>query len=123
MARAGRVSDAIAADWLADLIVRSPYLALMTADPFTVVDPLTVEVGGAYTRVAVSWLTVLRLLRNSGALVWTGIPAGTTVVGVAGFDLAFNGVMSFYAPITPQTFPAGGGLTIDDQGLFVGMDA
>lgn len=123
MARAGRVSDVVAGEWLADLAARSTHLALMVQDPFSVVDPLTVEVGGAYSRVMVSWLTSLRLLRNQGLLAWSGIPAGTQVVAIAGFDAGFNGAMSFSAPITPRFFPDGGGITIPAEDFFVGLDA
>lgn len=123
MARAGRVSDVVASAWLADLAARSTHLALMTQDPYSVVDPLTVEVGGAYSRVLVSWLTSLRLLRNAGALVWSGIPSGTQVVAIAGFDAGFNGAMSFSAPIPARFWPNGGGLTIPAEDFFVGLDS
>lgn len=122
--RTGRVSDVVAADWLADLAARSLFLGLMTADPYSVADPLTVEVTGlAYGRVPVTWLTSARLLRNEDLLAWIGIPAGTTIAAITGWDTAFNGVMSFSAPYGPTLWPAPGGLTIPAEDFFVGMDA
>lgn len=124
MPRAGRVSDDVAADWLADLAARSTYLGLATANPFGVADPLTVEVtGGGYSRVPVTWLTSARLLRNEFALAWVGIPPGTTVAYITGWNAAFNGDMSFATPYGPTLYAVTGGLLIPAEDFFVGLDA
>lgn len=125
MARTGRVADDVAADWLTDLATRATHLTLMTADPFSVVDPLTVEVtSGTYARASVNWTQGVRLLRNANMLVWTGIPVSTSVAAIAAFDAAFNGNLVASSPITPALFYAvAGGLTIAVDDFFLGLDA
>lgn len=122
-ARTGRVSDFTASKWLDSLAADTTHLALMLADPYTVIDPLTVEVAGTYTRVSVAWTKSVRLLRNTAALSWAGIPAGTTVVAIAGFTAAFNGVMTFSCPYGPVPYAGVGGLQVPANAFFVGLDA
>ena len=121
--RTGRVSDTIAAVWLAELVARTTHLTLMLADPFSVVDPLTVEPTGAFTRATVSWTVGPRLIRNTSQLVWTGIPVGSLIVAIVGMTAAFNGTVTFSAPHPPTSFPNGGGLIIPANQFFTGVDA
>lgn len=126
MARApGRVSDAIANEWLTLLATRTTHLSVMTGDPYSVADPLTLEpAGGVYARAAVAWTRTGRLLGNSNSLSWTGIPAGTVLTHLAGWDAAFNGAVTFAMPITPLDYSSvtGGGLIIPVMELLVGLD-
>lgn len=123
MTRAGRVADDVASDWLDDLITRCTHIGLCSADPLAVMDPLTVEpVNGVYHRSAVEWTKVARLLRNTGSLVWPGIPIGFVCTWYAGWDAYSNGNVVFSAPSPVLSFPNGGGFEIDPLDFFFGLD-
>lgn len=126
MARApGRVSDTIANDWLATLATRTTHLSVMTGDPYSVADPLTLEPsGGVYARAAVAWTRTGRLLGNSNVLSWIGLPPGTVLTHLSGWNAAFNGALTFAMPIDPLDYSqiAAGGLIIPVMELLVGLD-
>lgn len=122
--RVGRVSDALVVGWLDELAATTTHLSLVTQDPFTVADPLTVEpAGGVYSRAPVTWTRSGTVLRNAILLVWAGLPAGINIVGIAGFTAAFNGAPTLYHPVGPLAYPQGGGLTIPAEELFFRIGA
>ncbi len=121
MPRAGRVSDSQATRWLDDLI-RATHIGLSLQDPFSVADPLTVEVSAAsYARAAVTWSRSGRLNRNSVALSWTGLPANTSLWGLTAWVGGTNGEFVAGMPYA-LTLPTGGGFTLGVNGLYIGVD-
>lgn len=121
MPRAGRVFDNQATRWLDDLL-RATHLGLTLQDPFSVGDPLTVEVSaGTYARAAVGWARSGRLNRNTLQVSWTGLPIGTNVWGLVGWTAATNGEAVFAFPYA-VSLPSGGGFSIAANGVFVGVD-
>src|SRR6478609_3890785 len=108
MARAGRVFDNQATRWLDDLL-RATYLGISLQDPFSVADPLTVEVATA--RAPVTWVRSARLNRNAALLAWTGIPVGTNAWGLVGWTAGTNGEAVFAFPMA-LSLPSGGGFSL-----------
>lgn len=122
-ARAGRLSDYMAQLVLTDLATRATHVGLSLADPFSVGDPLTVEVQAVgYSRAAVTWTVVGRLLRNVNPLAWTGMSAGTQIVSMTLWNAATNGNLLANVPMTPLTLTIPGGFPVPANQLFVGLD-
>lgn len=131
MAYNGRFSTAQVGLWMDQIAELDLYLALFSSDPFTVVNPLTVElVGGAYTRQASSWTrsSVLAMTLNAAA-VFLGLPPGTTIAGVGGFDAPTNGNLVFRSLTvngsgvpTPVSLPSGGAYLISSGQYVIGVD-
>lgn len=118
---AGRITDTRLHPWLVELAAASDYVALCSVDPFTVGDPLSVEIGTS--RAAGTFARVSRLIRNTTILVWAGIPSGSSVGAFAGYDVSINGAPLWSVLISPVlTYPAGGSLTVAIDELFVGFD-
>lgn len=121
----GRVSPYLVTSWMDDLEARVHYLALMSADPYGVSDPLTVEVLGAlYARKAPAYVrTAYNLLVLDTAVVWNNLAPGTQVAAVAGFNAAFNGNM-LYADVldVPINYPVGGTYVLPAGEYYVGID-
>lgn len=122
MPRAGRVSDSQATRWLDDA-KRATHLGLSVQDPFSVADPASVEVaGGTYSRQPVLWTRSGRLNRNTDAVTFTGIPAGTVIVFIVGWSAPTGGEMVFAFPFS-LTLTAGGGFSLAASSIFFGLDA
>lgn len=85
------------------------WAALLTQDPRTVQDPLTVElVSSAYSRPEA---------RTSGGarpqINFLGIPAGATIAAIGMFDAPVNGNLRFiYVLDEPYQFGKGGSISI-----------
>lgn len=88
-----KIATALCTDLLAAL-AGNDYVALMLADPFSVTDPLTVEVAG-YSRSIVEWDIAERTIAAVDDLLFAGVPSGITPVALAGFDEAYNGTMAW----------------------------
>jgi hypothetical protein len=119
------VADAIVQPWLEDLAAQTSHIGLGSADPFSVMDPLTVEpVGGVYHRSAVTLERVGLLLRNvTTDLVWPGLPPGTIITWYIGWDAPFNGNVTFSCPSPLLAFPSGGGWRVPAGDFFFGIGA
>lgn len=115
-----KVSDLFVTPWLAQLAAGSPYMALMTADPYAVSDPLTVELVGS-VRAPVAWLQQSRYLVPAYDLVFTAVPTGVTVLALAGFSASFNGNMAWAMLVTPFTTPSYSTLVVSAADLKVGF--
>lgn len=89
----GRFSSVITGGWMDDIAAMDKWMALVSADPESVGDPLTVEIiGGVYARQEAEWeRTGPRSLLLDSGLVWRSLVPGTVVAGVACFDAEFNG--------------------------------
>lgn len=123
----GRFTSSYISRWIDALVAADTYLSLVNADPFTVSDPLTVELsGGGYVRQQLSgaeWTRVdPTLIVNTDSVVWH-VPVGATIAGVAAFEVAVNGTMVFADLLdTPVTMPLGGAWVLPAGELFVGVD-
>lgn len=115
-----KISNLLVDDWLTDLAAASPYVALMIADPYTVADPLTVELSGA-NRAAVTWDVQSRFLVPESDLVFVGVPAEATILALAGFSAAFNGDLAWGLICDPFTLSTYGAVTIAAADVKVGF--
>lgn len=107
----GRIDPADAAAMMAYYAsYRGPiYAGLCFDDPYTVSDPLSVEVlGAAYRRMLLVLTQSDAALQNANMLQWALAPL-SRVSGIAGWDAPFNGRPRFYTPLPEVVpFPAGG---------------
>lgn len=120
----GRFASRITQGWLAEMQAANHWAALMTGDPTVTSDPLSVEqLGGSYFRPQVYFEWVGQILRNSTAMNWLSLPPQSRIVGVAGFDAAYNGNLVWWCPLDePLDFPTGGGWGVAAGDLFLGVD-
>lgn len=116
------VETELLAPWLTDLADAASHLALMTANPFSVMDPLTVEVDG-YSRAAVVWTITDRWITPSADLLFAGVPGGVTVTYLAGFDAVYNGTCGWAIQVSGLVTPTYGTLTMDNADVIVGFGA
>lgn len=96
-------------DGLLEASLPALWAALLTQDPRTVQDPLTVElVSSAYSRPEAR--------TSSGSrpqIAFLGIPAGATIAAIGLFDAAVNGNLRFiYVLDDPYRFAQGGSIAI-----------
>lgn len=120
--RSGRVSDVYAHAWLEELAAVTTHIGLGSADPYGVMDPLTVEpTGGVYHRCAADLIRTDNLLRNAEDLIWPGLPIGAVITWYIGWDAAFNGNVTFVAPSPVLSFPTGGGFRVAAGNFFFGL--
>lgn len=100
--------------WLAQLVddldETEKWLTLVSDDPEGAVDPLTVEIiGGTLTRHESLWSRTPLLLTIDSAVVFSGIPVGAHVAGIACFNADFNGdLLASDLFDTPVDYPSGG---------------
>jgi hypothetical protein len=121
----GRISPYVITSWMNDLAARTKYLALMSADPYGVSDPLTVEVlGGVYVREAPVFVrTSYNLLTLDEVVVWHALAPGTRVAAVACFDAAFNGNMLAADVLDVHIdYPSGGTYVLPADEFYLGID-
>jgi hypothetical protein len=126
----GRFADRITQAWLygpqlPPVIEMEHWGALMTNDPFTTSDPLSVELPGpGYRRPQLFFEGVSQVLRNTNVAQWLAIAPQSRIVGVAGFDEPFNGDIIWYCPLDePLDFATGGSWQIDIHDLYLGIDS
>jgi hypothetical protein len=121
----GRFAPAVTQGWLAEMLAKQHYGALMVGDPFITSDPLAVELlGASYRRPKIIFEQVGQLLRNTNSFNWLGIPPQSRIVGAAGFDAPYNGSIIWYFPLdTPLDFAIGGSWAIAAQDLYLGIDS
>jgi hypothetical protein len=123
----GRIAPDITAAWLTSSmggIAEPQWAGLVSDDPFETSNPLSVEIlGDAYRRPSCPRELVGTVLRNSTVLHWAFGPM-TRIVGVAGFDAAFNGRVRWFIPFDgdPLNFPSGGSYDLPARSLFIGID-
>ena len=106
----GSLSSWLLAQWVDDLEATDLWLTLVSDDPEGVSDPLTVEIiGGTLTRHQTTWSRTPLLLTTAGSVVFSGIPVGAHVAGIACFNADFNGdlLASDLFP-EPVDYPSGG---------------
>lgn len=127
----GSFSLSVVETWMDDIEDRPKHMALFSADPWGVADPVTVElVGGTYARQDSLWLrTDIRAITLDAALVWRSLVPGTVVAAVGGFDDPFAGTLLFRSMITdvagnpaPVSYPSGGTHTVAAGQYVVGID-
>lgn len=115
-------------DWVED---QPKWMALFSADPWGVADPVTVEViGGTYARQDSLWLrNDVRSIILDAALVWRSLVPGTVVAGIGAFDDPFTGSLLFRSMILdvdgnpdPVSYPSGGTHTVAAGEYVVGID-
>lgn len=123
--REGKIADDVVAGWLTELRTRPLYAGLSTGDPFAVMDPLALEVGGAvYARPALTLIDIgPRLVRNLTALTWPALPPLTHITHVVAWSSPTNGALIFSSPLPGQgvSLPAGGTWTLPARELYVGF--
>ena len=121
--RIGRVSDYMAGIWLIDLQTRAVAVGLSKVDPYSVIDPLTVEPQDTgYARARTGWIIQGRVMRNTATLKYTGMPVGTQLVAFTLWDALANGTLLASVPFTPITLTVIGGPMVYNNDLFIGMD-
>ena len=106
----GSISSWRMAQWMDDLEEAEKWLTLVSDDPEGASDPLTVEIiGGSLTRHQATWARTPLLLTTTAAVIFSGIPVGAHVAGLAVFDADFNGnlLASDLFP-EPVDYPSGG---------------
>lgn len=127
----GRFSSYQVSLWLDDLAARTIYLALFTADPFTVSDPLTVELTStSVAREESVWeRTSPYSLELANDVFFQAIPPETTLVALGGFDAEVNGnllfrdLMSYSGQVgQPLHMLTGGSFSIATGEMVIGMD-
>jgi len=124
----GRFSSEIVSGWMDGIYAKDLYLALFFTDPQTVSDPLSVEVvGGVYSRQLGVWTrSAPNVLTLSEAVVFPGLPPGTSLVAVGVFDAAFNGTFIasdlIPAPDSPVSYPSGGTYVLPAGQYILGID-
>jgi hypothetical protein len=121
----GRFGVYLTSGWIDEVVAADKWLSLVAADPFTVGDPLTVEVvGGSLARQQGVWVrTSATLLTLDETVVFHGLPPGARVAGVAGFDDDVNGHLLFADLLdTPQDFPSGGTFVLPAGEYVLGID-
>jgi hypothetical protein len=121
----GRFSTFVTGPWITSLRGLDHYLALVSADPYGVSDPLTVEVlGDLYSREEPVWARPSPgVLMLDETVYWRNLAPGTRVAGVAGFDAPFNGNL-LYADLldVPNDYPTGGNFVLPAGEFFLGVD-
>jgi hypothetical protein len=125
----GRFSLYVTAGWMDTMWARAQaddiWLALVSADPLAVSDPMTVEVvGEALAREQSDWEhTTPTMMTLLNSVLFTGLPPGAHVAGVAGFDAPFNGHLLFSDLLdSPVDFPSGGSYTLPAGEYVIGID-
>jgi hypothetical protein len=127
----GSFSISVIERWMDEVEDLDKQMALFSADPWAVADPVTVEViGGTYARQDSLWLrTDVRAITLDAALVWRSLVPGTVVAAVGAFDDPFAGTLLFRSVLldeagnpAPRSFPSGGTFTLAAGEYVVGID-
>ena len=121
----GSLSSWLLAQWVDDLEASDLWLTLVSDDPEGVSDPLTVEIiGSTLTRHQTTWSRTPLLLTTSRSVVFSGIPVGAHVAGLAVFNADFNGdlLASDLFP-EPVDYPAGGTWVLPIGEFAIGFSA
>lgn len=118
----GRFSSYQSELWMDEVEAKPKWLTVVSADPLAVSNPLAVEL--ATTRVLGTWVrSSTYAMTLTSPLVFPGLPAGTHVAGVAGFDDTVNGHLLFSDLLdTPVDFPDGGTYTLPAGEYVIGID-
>lgn len=125
-ARAGRFSDYQINVWLTALAAQTKYYALFSSDPYLAGTPTAVEMTGAgYARITATESLAGKIVTVTNTMLWTTIPAGSTLSHIGAFDAAFNGNLLFAGPIPggPRSYPNGGSLQLAGNSYHYGIDA
>ena len=125
-ARAGRFSDYQINIWLSGLAGSTKYYALFSSDPYLAGTPTAVEMTGTgYARLTATESLAGKIVTVTSVLLWTTIPAGSTLSHIGAFDAAFNGNLLFAGPIPggPRSYPNGGSLQLNANSYHYGIDA
>jgi hypothetical protein len=118
-----KIETSFVAGWLSELAAASGYVGAMIADPFTVMDPLTVEVDG-YSRAPVVWDIATRTMAPTSDLLLAGVPSGVTIVAFAGFDTVYSGTMAWALLLEEDdqiVTSSYGNVTVDADELVLGF--
>lgn len=93
-----------------ELEAAAKWLTLVSTNPAALSDPLTAEIiGGTLTRHQSTWTRSPLTLITASAVIFSGIPAGAHVAGVAVFNASFNGLMLASDVLAiPADYPSGG---------------
>lgn len=126
----GRFSNYQLQRWADTLVGETLYLSLFTSDPFSVDNPMSVElIGTSVVRQPSVWRksssTTIELEND---VFFRAIPPETTVVAIGAFDAAVNGNLIFRdlfnqaGRFVPLYFSTGGALTIPEGQFIVGLE-
>ena len=121
----GRFSAHKITSWMDDMEETDKWMTIVSSDPLATNSPYTAEAsGGTLTRVLGSWTrTGPGLLTLDSAISFVGLPEGSHVAGVAGFDAAVNGNLLFSDLLeVPVDFPFGGTYTLAAGQYVIGID-
>lgn len=126
----GRFSNYQLQRWADTLVGETLYLSLFTSDPFSVDNPMSVElIGTSVVRQPSLWRksssTTIELEND---VFFRAIPPETTVVAIGAFDASVNGNLIFRdlfnqnGRFVPLYFSTGGALTIPEGQFIVGLE-
>lgn len=127
----GRFSSYQIARWMDSLASRTLYLSLFTADPFSVANPLTVElVATSVSREPSVWeRTSPYSLELANDVFFHAIPPETTIVALGAFDYSINGNLLFRDLMSsdgktgkPIYYDTGGTYGISAGQMVIGLD-
>lgn len=124
-ARAGRFSDYQANIWLSALIGQTKYMTLFSSDPYSAGSFTAVEItSSGFARQTFTESLAGRLITVTSQIIWSAIPAGSSLTHMGICDAAFNGNLICAGPIpnAPLSYTNGGSLTLPGSSFRYGVD-